>query len=270
MEAQRTMTSSVYTLPRELAPGIFWLGDCFSVTYGGRDLHQYNSVYLVCGDDASLLVDAGFPKDIATIVEQMESLFARGAPPLRYVFTTHTETPHASGVGRILERYPSVMSYGDTTDLHLAFPEYADRLHQLEPGDSLDLGGTEFRIVEAVVRDHAYTRWGFDTRRRVLFAADGFAYSHYHDAGHCGHLAEEAPTLDFSDMTALFADLALYWTRFVEMEPYIERLESLILDELEVNIIAPTHGLPITDPTATLPLIVDGLRAGSAGLTRGL
>jgi hypothetical protein len=62
-------------------------------------------------------------------------------------------------------------------------------------------------------------------------------------------------------MTGLFADLALYWTRFTDMTPYIERLNAL-LTELRVARIAPTHGLPILEPEATVPAVLDGLIAG--------
>ena len=60
-------------------------------------------------------------------------------------------------------------------------------------------------------------------------------------------------------MTGLFAELALYWTRFSDMEPHIAQLSALIA-ELDVALIAPTHGLPITDLRRTVPLVLDGLR----------
>lgn len=63
-------------------------------------------------------------------------------------------------------------------------------------------------------------------------------------------------------MTALFAELALYWTKFVDLEPYIRRLDRMVVDELEVELIAPTHGLPIADVAGTLPAIRHGLRVG--------
>ena len=40
------------------------------------------------------------------------------------------------------------------------------------------------------------------------------------------------------------------------------RLDELVLRELDVALIAPTHGLPISDPRATLPRIREGLRLG--------
>jgi flavorubredoxin len=255
-------------LPRELAPGIFWLGTCLKVSHHGRPLHGYNSVYLVTGADRSMLVEAGHAPDLQVIEGQLDELMrTREIPPLRYLFTTHTEAPHSSGLGRLLDRYPDTIVCGDTLDLHLVFPQHADRFRAMDPGDALDLGGTEFVALAAVIRDMPYTRWGFDSSRRVLFPGDGFAYSHYHEGGHCGSLAEEAPTLALPDMTALFAELALYWTQFADLEPYIARLDEL-LRELDVALIAPTHGLPIADLEATVPKIYDGLRLGG-GIDRG-
>ncbi len=249
-------------LPREIVPGIFWLGKCLEVSYQGNPLHAYNSVYLVAGEECSMLVEGGHPQDLAAIEAQLDALLARGVPELRYLFTTHTEVPHSAGLGRMLERYPGTTAYGVLLDLHLVFPQHSDRLRPFDFGDSIDLGGTRFVAVESVIRDMPYTRWGYDTQRRVLFPGDGFAYSHYHADGHCGAFAEEAFSLDLPDMTALFAELALYWTRFVDIDPYVRRLDAL-LDELEVQLIAPTHGLPIGDLEATLPAIRHGLRLGS-------
>ncbi len=199
-------TATSNTLPRELAPGIFWLGQCMEQVWQGAILHNYNSVYLVCGEESSLLVEAGHPQDLPALEAQLESLLARGVAPL-----------------------------------------------------------TSLVIVDAVIRDLPSTQWGFDSRRRVLFPGDGFAYSHYHQAGMCGSTAEEAPELALEDMTGLFAELALYWTRFTDMEPYIARLEAL-LARLDVALIAPTHGLPITDRRRTVAAVFEGLRSARPDL----
>jgi flavorubredoxin len=254
----------VNPLPRELAPGLFWLGQCMEQPWQGAILHNYNSVYLVRGEHSSLLVEAGHPQDLPVIEAQLEPLLAAG-PPLRYLFATHQETPHSSGIARLLHRHPQLQVCGDVRDYHLFFPGCEDRLCPLEVGASIDLGGTEIVIVEAVIRDLMSTQWAFDTARRTLFPGDGFAYSHYHQAGMCGSTAEEAPELALEDMTELFAELALYWTRFTDMEPYVTRLDAL-LDELGVALIAPTHGLPITDRRRSVPAVLEGLRSARPDL----
>lgn len=263
MDDEPDHDASMKTLPREISPSVFWLGDCLAVPYKGRELHGYNSLYLVCGDECSALVEGGHPQDLPVVDAQLDALLSRGLPPLRYMFVSHTETPHSSAAGRVLQRFPDVEVCGSVLDLALVFPQFADRLHPLDPGDALDLGGTELRIVESIIRDLPFTRWAFETRGRVLFPGDGFAFAHYHEDGHCGLLAEEAVTLDLPDMAALFADIALYWTRFVDMEPYLAALERMLTD-LDVRSIAPAHGLPITAVAATFPRVREGLLLGSS------
>jgi flavorubredoxin len=249
-------------LPRELDHGVWWLGACLDAPHAGEILHGYNSCFLLCGENASMIIETGHPQDLPAIERQLDTVLARDdAPPVRWVFVTHAETPHSSGLGLFLEKYPEAVACGDMRDYHLYFPHFVDRFRTFVVGDEVDLGGTSLRFVEAVIRDLPATLWGLDTARRVLFPGDGFAYSHYHQAGQCGKTAEEVPGLPFDEMAGLFAELALYWTRFTDIEPYLERLDRLLYEELDVRLIAPTHGLPVTDLQRTVPLIYDGLRA---------
>ena len=219
-------------LPREIAPGVFWLGDCLAQEYQGRPYHSYNAAFLLCGSDASMLVETGHPKDFP-------------------------------------QNWPDITVHGDIADYHLAFPQHADRLVPMEVGDEIDLGGRKFVAIEPVIRDLRTSLWGFDTGAKCLFPGDGFAYSHYHLDGHCGLLAEEATSLDLKDVLAVFAARALYWTTTTDMNIYVDKLEAL-MEELGVDVVAPTHGLPITDLALTMPKVRDGLIAdGDPEMTLG-
>ena len=88
-------------LPREIAPGVFWLGDCLEQQHQGKTYHSYNAAFLVVGGDASMLVETGHPKDFPEIERQMIELLSDDRPPLKYLFITHQETPHSGGLGRI-------------------------------------------------------------------------------------------------------------------------------------------------------------------------
>jgi flavorubredoxin len=246
-------------LPRELAPGLWWLGACLELPHRGVIYHAYQSAYVIAGDDASMIVEAGLPLDFDILDDELARIGDRIAP-LRYIWATHQETPHAGGVGRMLHRFPGTELVGDVSDYHLYFPQLAHRMRQLETGAALDLGGREFRVVDAVLRDLSTTQWGFDNGARALFPGDGFAYAHLHNAGQCGHLAEEVPELDIAELAGFFAEHSLNWTRFRDLEPILARLQEQ-LDELDVQIIGPTHGLPICDVPKIAPMVVDGLRA---------
>jgi hypothetical protein len=80
-------------MPREIAPGVFWIGDCLAQRHKGKIYHGYNAAFLVAGETASVLVETGHPKDFPVIEQHMAELFARGMAPLKYLFVTHQETP---------------------------------------------------------------------------------------------------------------------------------------------------------------------------------
>ena len=128
------------------------------------------------GSEASLLVETGHPKDFPLIEKQMSDVLSKSnAPPLKYLFITHQETPHSGGLGRLIRKYSDLTIHGDISDYHLAFPEYAERLRPMEVGDFIDLGDRKFLAAEPVIRDLRTSLWGFDTNHRVLFPGDGFA-----------------------------------------------------------------------------------------------
>jgi len=254
-------------LPREIAPGVYWLGKCNGLADAeGRGLHSYNSAYLIIGDQHTALVDTGMPGQWA-FNDQLDMLLKeKELPAPRYAFVTHSEMAHIGGLGWLLAKYPDLTAHGDVTDLHLVWPEYADRLYSAEPDDRFDLGGTEVVVTESVFRDLVGSRWFFDTKRAVLFPADGFAVAHYHADNACGRFVEEVPELDVEDGLRDFAFAAFYWTRFVDTEPFARRLTTLVLEELQAGIVAPAHGLPIMDAGRTLQRVRVGLsRMGDVG-----
>ena len=247
-------------LPREISPGIFWLGVCHEQHHWGKVFHSYNAAFLLVGSEGSILIETGHQGDFPIVSQQVRDILAKKGSKLKHLFLTHQETPHAGGIGRMLKAYPDMTVHCDVSDYHLSFPEEAHRLKDMEIGDVIDLGDRQFTTVEPVIRDLRTSLWGFDTGARALFPGDGFAYSHYHWDGHCGKIAEEATSLDLSEVSAVFAERALFWTRFVDMNIYVDRLEEL-LEELDVAIVAPSHGLPILDLSTTMPKVREGLVA---------
>jgi flavorubredoxin len=249
----------VNPLPRELAAGVYWLGECSPVFHAGTWLHTYNAAFLVVGSECAALVETGITSIQKAVVQQVAALLDKHKVDLRYIFVTHSEMAHCGNIGRFLHDYPEATGYGEISDMHLVFPESEGRMHFVEPGERFDLGGREIVVLESVFRDLIHSRWYFDTGAHVLFPGDGFAYSHVHDENECGHFAEEVPHLDIPTQMQRFATLAFHWTGFVDIEPYVDRLDSLF-SEWGVELIAPTHGLPIRDVAKSMPIFRDGFR----------
>ena len=258
-------TAAENGLPRELAPGIHWIADCLTIMDGDRPLHAYSSAYLIEGTGGSLLVDTGHPRDWKEVTRQLDVLHAKGIAPVKYIVPTHSEVPHAANLAQLLERYPDAKAYGDIRDYHLIFPEIMDRLETRVAGDRIDLGnGNEYVFVPAVVKDLVTSLWGYATKQRCLFVGDGFAYMHHHHLDECGKVAEECPELAVEEFTALFAEHALYWTKFTDMDIVIAKLDALLDHDFPVDLIAPGHGNPVLQPSVTFPRVKDGLLLGAS------
>lgn len=246
-------------LPRELADGLFWLGDCQLVPLpDGSIEHSYSSAFLVCGQERSMLIDTGHPKDWPVVERQLDELLG-AAPPLEWIFPTHPEVTHAGNLGRLLRKLPGARMCGEPRDFQLVFPDYADRMVGVAVGDEIELGGRPVVFVDAVFRDLVSSLWAYDRRGRVLFSGDGLGYGHYHAAEQCGKLAEETPDLAIGDLVGIFLEYALYWTRLKDVNPYLERLERLMSVEYQVDLIAGAHGAPVLSPSATMPKIRQGI-----------
>jgi flavorubredoxin len=248
-------------LPREIAEGLFWLGDCFvwPAAPGAEVEHAYTASYLLAGDDYSMLVDTGHPTDWDSVSRQVDVLIERGMPELRWIFPTHPEVTHSGNLARLLTRFPRARMISNTADFHLIFPDYVDRFEHITVGDEIDLGNRTFVFVEAVFRDLLSSVWGYDRKAKALFCADGLGFGHLHAAKHCGMFTEEIAGLDIEELTREFMESALYWSRLKSPVPQSNRLLELIETEYPVDLIAPAHGSPIMNPQETVPRIIDAM-----------
>ena len=39
-----------HKMPREIAPGVFWIGDCLAQRHKGKVYHGYNAAFLIAGE----------------------------------------------------------------------------------------------------------------------------------------------------------------------------------------------------------------------------
>ena len=70
--------ASTNRMPREIAPGVFWIGDCLAQRHKGKVYHGYNAAFLIAGETASCLVETGHPKDFPVIERHMISVISAG------------------------------------------------------------------------------------------------------------------------------------------------------------------------------------------------
>jgi len=252
------------TLPREMFPGLYWLGTCLLVLprmqqlflkdAGNNILHGHQSFFLVVGDEKTVIIDTGQPQHWPEIERQLEQVL--GDRPLDYVFPTHPEYVHFGLAPYWLDKYPDAKLIGDLRNFDLFLPDHVDRFVQLAPGDTVDLGGRELLVVEAYVHDLPNTLWAYDTGSRVFFTSDAFAYSHAHNADECALTSEELPPN--LDDVAMTVSSALHWARYVDDVDAIFARIRVFMNDHPVAAIAPTHGSFVLDPENMMELLPQG------------
>lgn len=260
--------------PREIAEGIFWINKCISAEIDGNPVHVHLSMYLVVGEDRTLLIDTSVPSLFPEILGQVEEALA--GRTLDYLFVTHPEVPHSSAMPLFLERFPELKVVGDLRDYHLYFPNYLDRFVSMAHDSALDLGGKAFRFIDAPIKDLPNSMWGYEETTKAMFVCDGFSFTHSSDqivTDYGQILASEddddAPTHQPGDCALLSSELvsgvdvakasyvlrrALMWSRFVDADLLFDEVAAL-LKRYPPTLICPSHGSVIDDIDHVLPVI---------------
>lgn len=256
------------TIPRELAPRVYWLGSCIeggSVVMRGTLHHSHLSNYLIVGSRQSILVDtgmlAGWPKlerDLTTIL---------GDRPLDWIFPTHPEYPHSGNLERLMERYPDATAVGDVRDYHVFFPRIAGRTRNVEPFEIIDLGGGyEAEFLPAVVHDLPSSQWLYERKTQTLFVADGFGFFHREPAGddeddtpthlpgECALMVSELDVDLEVEQAEMIVANALSWSRFADSAGRFEEFDRLVSTR-PIRLVAPAHGNVIDNLEEVMPLI---------------
>lgn len=249
--------------PRQLRPGLHWLFACDVVVNDRRVSHSYKSAFLLDGGRRTILIDTGHPTQWKTIEAQLDAVL--GARPLDFVFPTHAEYVHAGNLPMLLDKYPAAVAVGDLRGFHLYFPGYEARFRNVAAGGTIDLGDVRLRFVAPIIYDLPQTLWAYVPARGVLFVSDGLAHEH-HTPVECGRTTDELPELPAPENFALYNDRAFYWSRYVDMDVYFERLRGFLRDN-PTTLMAPAHGTVITNLHAVIERAEAGMaRRNAAGV----
>lgn len=261
-------------LPRELAPGIWWLGSCLESSAFEEPVHFHTSAYLVLGEDRTLLFDTGPSGAWDKIAADLAQVLQGRA--LDYVVPSHPEIPHAGSLDRVLTAYPQAQVVGDVRDFHLYFPDYVDRMTAVPHGTEIDLGGGfVFVVLEALIRDLPSTVWGYEKHQQVLFPVDALGYGHLpqpsrdvdeplHRRGECALLASELDHPPDLDLATHLTKSSLFWSRFVRIDPYFDRFDAL-LATYPTRLLAPAHGSVVDDLGVIMPVLKAAHRKAFVG-----
>lgn len=270
--------ASTRDLPREISDGIWWVGACLESAAFDEPVHFHTSAYVIVGTEATLMFDTAPPGAWSKVRHDLDRVL--GDRPLDYLVPSHPEIPHAGNLDRIVGRYPGVQIVGDLRDYHLYFPDHVDRMRPVPHGTEIDLGGGHaFVLLDAVIEDLPTTVWGYERSQQVLFPVDALGYGHLpqvsgedsgdvgeplHRPGECALLTSELDHPPALELATHLTRSSLYWSRYVDIGPYFERFEALLV-RYPARLLAPAHGSVVDDLDLIMPVMREAHRHAFSG-----
>ncbi len=228
----------------QIAPGIHWVGavdwerHVFDALLPSPEGTTYNS-YLVRGSEKTALIDTVDPAFTSVLFDHLDELEAS----VDYVIVNHAEQDHSGSLPAVLARYPAARVLATPKcrgllDELLGVP--ADRVTEVADGDTLSLGDRTLRFIHFPWVHWPETMVSFLAEDRLLFPGDLFG----------AHLAVSDVRAAYPDRVADAAK-RYYGLIMMPFRGVIARNLGRI-EELDLQLIAPTHGPLVTDPRAML------------------
>lgn len=224
---------------REIKPNVYFLGAIdwdrrlFDSLIPLPDGTSYNA-YLIKGTEKTVLLDTVDPTMSNVLLSQLKDV-----EKIDYIVIHHVEQDHSGSLPAVLERYNSAKVLISTRgkDMlidHLHIPE--DRIITVEDGETVSLGDKNLRFI--------YTPWvhwpetivTYLVEDKILFTCDFFG----------SHLATNE--LYATDRARVYEAAKRYYAEI--MMPFrniiYKNLEKI--KDLEISIIAPSHGPVYSEP----------------------
>jgi flavorubredoxin len=228
---------------REIVPGVFYVGApdfdrrLFDALIPLPHGTSYNS-YLVRGRDKTALIDAVEPAKLHVL-----EAYLKDVPKVDYLISNHTEQDHSGGIPWVVSRYPGIQVLSS----ELAKPMLVDHLgldgnaiRAVADGERLDLGGKTLRFITTPWVHWPETMSTYLEEDKVLFSCDWFG----------SHIAQTGLFVDGVD-EILDAAKRYYAEIMMPFRKIIQKDLDKIKD-LEIRLIAPSHGPIYRDPQSVI------------------
>jgi flavorubredoxin len=229
--------------PREIVPDVLFVGApdfdrrLFDSLIPLPDGTSYNA-YLIRGRDRIALIDSVEPAK----VEVLEA-YLQDAPRIDYIVSNHTEQDHSGSIPWLLTRYPAAIVLASETAKSMLADHLGiepARIRTVADGERLSLGGKTLRFVYTPWVHWPETMSTYLEEDRILFSCDWFG----------SHLAQTELFVDRVD--GIEAEAKRYYAEI--MMPFRKIIQKNLdkIKDLEIRLIAPSHGPIYRDPQSVI------------------
>ncbi|MDO5096575.1 MAG: FprA family A-type flavoprotein [Peptostreptococcaceae bacterium] len=224
---------------RKLTEDLYWIGANDRRLALFENIHpipkgvSYNSYVLL--DEKTVVFDT---VDWAVCRPFLDNLAAvLNGRDLDYLVVNHMEPDHAASMEEVLIRYPNVKVVSTEKSFMLMTQfgfDVEDRKIQVKEGDKLSFGKHEFVFVEAPMVHWPEAMVSYDTKDKILFAADAF--------GTFGALDGQIFNDELDFERDWIDEARRYYTNIVgKYGPFVQKLLKKA-SALEIKMICPLHG----------------------------
>jgi flavorubredoxin len=221
----------------KITDDVYWVG---AIDWALRNFHGYHTsrgstynAFLIMADKVTL-IDTVKPQFYEEMMARISSIV--DPQDIAYVVSNHAEMDHSGALPRLMhalkpEKLIASAKGAEALEQHFHWDQ---EVEVVRTGDTLDLGNTKLRFIEARMLHWPDSMFSFLESDGVLFSNDAFGM----------HLATSERFADEIDKSILryegakyFANILLHLSKMVTK--LIEKIPSF---ELDIKLIAPDHG----------------------------
>lgn len=201
-----------------------------------------------------VLIDTGMFIDSDNFVSALQSSIDLN--DLRWIWLTHPDSDHIGSLHRLLAAAPHLRVI--TTFLGVGImstrdPLPMDRVHFLNPGESLDLGDRTIRAVKPPTFDSPASTGFYDQKSRTFFSSDAFGCLLQGPA----HDISEVSEADVAQGQSLWATIDAPWIHKVDNAKFGRELNTI--REMSPDVICSAHLPPARGKTDFFLKVLAGI-----------
>jgi flavorubredoxin len=171
-----------------------------------------------------LLVDTG------AVVHNKEFMPALGSiidpSDLKWIWLTHTDLDHVGSLHQLLEEYPQtrvITTFLGVGIMSLSAPLPLDRVHLLNPGETMTVGDRKLTAFRPPTFDNPCTTGFYDDKSGALFSSDSFGALLSSVPESAADLSEQ----DLRDGQVFWATLDSPWLPKAESASFAKELDGI-------------------------------------------
>lgn len=186
-----------------------------------------------------VLVDAGVIAERDDFISALRAII--DPQELRWLWLTHTDPDHTGGIQRLLEEAPRlrvITTFIGAGKMGLFSPLPMERVHFLNPGQSIEVGDRTLTAIKPPCFDAPETTGFFDSKSRALFSSDCFGAVLSAPAQD----ARDIPPKELTEFQMLWATVDAPWLHSVDRTLFAKALDAV--RRLSPAVILSSH-LPV-------------------------